>query len=300
MAQSFVSVIIPTYKREQVLLETIEHILRLEPSPAEIIVIDQTREHDPRTSAALTDLVENKKILWLRIPYPSIPHAMNAGLQKAQSNIVLFLDDDIIPDDNLIAAHLAAHEKDNCNIVAGQVLQRNEEPLESVDGDREFRFFSSKSRFISELMAGNFSIKRNLALTLGGFDENFVHVAYRFEAEFADRAVASGERIFFEPGASIRHLKVKEGGTRSYGHHLTTIKPSHSVGAYYYLFRSPLVTNRSLKSMARAFRAVTTKHHLYHPWWIIPTLISELLGFVWALALNIRGQRFINLKKDTR
>jgi len=44
-------------------------------------------------------------------------------------------------------------------------------------------------------MGGNFSVKRDLALRLGGFDENFVHVAYRFEAEFCDRAI-SAERRF--------------------------------------------------------------------------------------------------------
>ena len=36
-------------------------------------------------------------------------------------------------------------------------------------------------------MGGNFSVRRDIALRLGGFDEQFVRVAYNFEAEFAHR-----------------------------------------------------------------------------------------------------------------
>ena len=35
-------------------------------------------------------------------------------------------------------------------------------------------------------MGGNFSVRRRFALTLGGFDEQFVGAAYRFEADFID------------------------------------------------------------------------------------------------------------------
>jgi GT2 family glycosyltransferase len=148
-------------------------------------------------------------------------------------------------------------------------------------------------------MGGNFSINRRLALDLGGFDENFVHVAYRFEAEFAERVLATGRRIFFEPDASIRHLKAERGGTRSYGHHLTTIRPSHSVGAYYFLLRSNKVSRRLLNLLRRPFRAIRTKHHATHPWWIPVTLASEGMGLVWAVFLYFRGPRLLNSTRHT-
>src|SRR5262249_21908235 len=146
------------------------------------------------------------------------------------------------------------------------VLQPGEEPEPLSDGANRFQFRSSTRQLISELMGGNFSINRQLALKLGGFDENFVHVAYRFEAEFASRAIAAGETIRSEPAASIRHLKSVSGGTRSYGHHLTTIKPSHSVGEYYYLLHGKRVHQRLQKIVKRPFRAIRTMHHLTRPW----------------------------------
>ena len=285
-----ISAVIPTYQREQVLLDTIDHLLKLEPAPAEILVVDQTEEHEPETTQVLGRLENAEKIRWIRLPQPSITHAMNIGLEEARNETVLFLDDDIIPGQTLIEAHARAHLQHGSNIVAGQVLQPGEEPAITESGP--FRFCSNRPRFISELMGGNFSIKRKLALELGGFDENFVQVAYRFEAEFAERALARGEKIYFEPAASIRHLKERRGGTRAYGDHLTTLRPGHAVGAYYYLLRSKR-SYKLAKIIARPLRAIRTRHHLSRPWWIPPTLIAEGLGLIWAILLAIRGPRLI-------
>ena len=293
-----VSVAIPTYRRDRVLLDTIDHLLRLDPAPAEIIIVDQTQEHEPDVTRSLTDFQNAQEIRWIRLSHPSITSAMNVALQQACHDIVLFVDDDIIPGADLIAAHARAHAPGGCNIVAGQVLQPGEEPGREEPKSVVFRFCSSRAQYISELMGGNFSIKRRLALRLGGFDENFVHVAYRFEAEFAARALAAGERLFFEAAASIRHLKAARGGTRSYGHHLTTIRPSHAVGAYYFLLISKNVSRRLLNLLSRPFNAVRTKHHLTHPWWIPATLAAEIMGFVWALFLYLRGPRRLGRAQD--
>jgi glycosyltransferase involved in cell wall biosynthesis len=294
-----VSVVIPTYQRERVLVETIDHLLELQSGPAEILVVDQTVEHKADTEFRLSELDRTAKIRWLRLSRPSITHAMNVGLLEARNEIVLFLDDDIIPGVDLISAHSSAHATQGCNVVAGQVLQPGEEPLDDEPAMGRFKFRSSRRQDVSELMGGNFSINRRLALGLGGFDENFVRVAYRFEAEFATRAVTAGERILFEPAASIRHLKAGTGGTRSYGEHLTTIKPSHSVGEYYYLLRSKGISSRVWKIVSRPLKAIRTRYHMSHPWWIPGTLIAETLGFFWAIMLAIRGPRLINSPHGT-
>jgi GT2 family glycosyltransferase len=288
-----VSVVIPTYRREQVLLDTIGYLLLQEPAPMEILIMDQTEAHQPATSGALQAWERDGKINWVRLAHPSITQAMNAGLERARGDIVLFLDDDIIPGAQLLSAHARAQAESECRIVAGQVLQPGEDVLPEPAEGAEFLFRSGKRRWVEELMGGNFSVQREAALELGGFDENFVHVAYRFEAEFCDRALAAGERILFEPRASIRHLKAAAGGTRAYGEHLTTVKPSHAVGAYYYLLRARRVRHRLGKMVLRMIRSVRTRHHLLHPWWIPGTLVAELWGLLWALRLWLAGPRLI-------
>lgn len=287
-----ISVVIPTYNRNEVLLDTIALLLALTPAPTEILIIDQTKRHNPITTKELERLEAQKKIRRIMSPYPSIPHAMNMGLKLACHEIVLFLDDDIIPGDKLIKAHLNTHKEKNHNIVAGQVLQLGER-IHKDDASMPFRFSSDHPRFVSEVMGGNFSIKRELAIHLGGFDENFIYVAYRFEAEFCERAMRSGEKIFFEPTANIRHLKVQNGGTRSFGRHLTTLKPCHSVGAYYYLLCSKNTPRRLYQFILRPLRAVGTRFHLKHPWWMPVTLISELRGFFLAIKLKWNGPKYI-------
>lgn len=288
-----IGIVIPTYRREQVLLDTIHYLLALGPAPVEILVIDQTEHHETATATRLESLAASGAIRWIRLSRPSITHAMNVGLLESRSEIVLFLDDDIVPGSDLVRAHVEAHAERSVNIVAGQVLQPWEEALPPDVDPKPFRFCSSRRSLVTELMGGNLSVKKDVAIRLGGFDENFVHVAYRFEAEFCDRALVAGESILFEPRASICHLKAIHGGTRSFGNYLTTVRPSHAVGAYYYLFRARNVRNRWLQLLARPLRAVRTRHHLTRPWWIPGTLIAELAGLLWAVGLALRGPRLL-------
>src|SRR5207248_2449567 len=47
------AVVIATYGREQVLVDTIRQVLCQEPPPDEILIVDQTREHHPATTGFL-------------------------------------------------------------------------------------------------------------------------------------------------------------------------------------------------------------------------------------------------------
>ena len=284
------TIAIPTYRREQVLIETIESLLALDPRAAEILVLDQTADHEPQTEVMLRKWNEEGQVRWIRLPEPSIPGAMNKGLLDARQDIVLFLDDDIVPFDRLVAEHMNAHRAGHW-LVAGRVLQPWDDDISNVPWSAK-QFASTESREIDGFMGGNFSLWRNEVLELGGFDENFVRVAYHFEREFADRWRARGRKIHFCPDAAIRHLKATSGGTRTFGEHLTTLFPAHSVGAYYYLLRSQRAEGCVREFFARPFRAVMTRHHLRRPWWIPVTLFAELTGMLWALALRARGPRY--------
>lgn len=288
-AQSL-TVVIPTYRREAVLIDTLSQLSALSPAPAEIIVVDQTEQHEAATDAELRQLELQGTIRWLRREQPSIPAAMNAGLIAARSEVVLFLDDDIRPDADLVAAHLHVQQS-KPGLVAGQVLQPGQ-VSEDLKPNEPFRFNSTKPAEIQEFMGGNFSIQRQTALALGGFDENFVGAAYRFEAELAHRYTQRHGLIHYAPNALIHHLQAPAGGTRAHGHHLRTVKPGHSVGAYYYLLRTrkPLWWQDAL---LRPLRSVRTRHHLRRPWWIPLTLVAELRGWLAAVRLLRQGPRLI-------
>jgi GT2 family glycosyltransferase len=181
---------------------------------------------------------------------------------------------------------VASHKAHAGVLVAGKVLQPWDEGRD-YSRDIHFHFAADRPHWIREFMGGNFSVSRATALALGGFDENFVRVAYRFEAEFAHRVLASGGRIYYEPAACLHHLKAGSGGTRTYGEHLTTWRPDHAVGAYYYGLR----TGTMKEFLVRPWRAIATRYHLRHPWRIPATLLAELTGMAWAVVLFLRGPR---------
>jgi GT2 family glycosyltransferase len=286
------TIAIPTYRREQVLLETVSLFLSFNVQNIEILVLDQSASHIPHVQNELSRLHALGQIRLLKLNEPSIPRAMNCGLVEASHDLVLFVDDDIIPEADLIGAHLNAHALDKGRIVAGRIIQPWQEGLD-FSQDRGFHFASKQSREIENFMGGNFSLDRNEAIALGGFDENFVRVAYQFEAEFAYRWRAAGYHIIFEPKACVHHLKVSSGGTRTFGNHLTTVQPDHSVGAYYFYLRTWSGSSTLKSIMNRLFGAIVTKYHLKNPWRILPTIISEVHGLIWACHLAWRGPRYI-------
>lgn len=294
-----ITVAIPTYNRSEILCTTIEQLLILEPPAGEILIVDQTREHPPAIDEKLRAWERAGRIRIIRLEKPSIPVAMNAALENAAGEQVLFLDDDIVPGASLLAEHEAALRPPEIWAVVGQVLQPGQEPAhvaenllhEGLLADLEFSFNHDAPCDIQNVIACNLSVNRRRALSIGGFDENFIAVAYRFETDFARRVFAAGGRVRFEPSASIRHLKVPAGGVRAWGDHRSSSSPMHSVGDYY--FARLHVPRFWQYAFVRLFRNVATRYHLRHPWTIPAKLIGELRGLVLAGSLVRRGRRLL-------
>jgi GT2 family glycosyltransferase len=291
-----ISIIIPTFRRGDILIETITHLLTVRPGPAEMLVVDQTEKHQNTAEELLGTWHRDGTIKWVRLAGPSIPHAMNLGLCRAKQEVALFLDDDIVTQPGLLEEHLRALKSTGAALIAGRVIQPWQEGKDFVP-DGTFSFASREAGWVGEFMGCNFSVRREIALGVGGFDERFVRVGYNFEAEFAYRLIRAGHRIFYEPAACLHHLRVSCGGTRAFGDHLRSYSPNHSVGAYYSTLRTWLGWQSFIRFCGRPLKAIATRHHLRHPWWIPATLVAELTGMVWALVLAARGPRYLNSGK---
>lgn len=296
------SIAIPTYGRGQVLLHTIAALVAQEPAAAEVLVVDQTPRHESHVAEQLAAWHDAGAIRWIRLEQPSVPAAMNVALRLARQPVVLFLDDDIRPAARLIAAHAEGYRDDRVWAIAGQVLQPGETPAVAPHGrkrrgiwrDLDFRFWSRQRSTVVNCMAGNLSVRRERALEVGGFDENFVGVAYRFETEFARRLAERGGIIQYEPAARIDHLRAARGGTRAHGNHLRSMAPDHSVGDYYFAIRQARGAERALYIAARFCRAMWARYLLTHPWWIPVRAIAELRGLAWACQLSRQGPKLIS------
>ena len=301
-----VTVAIPTFGREQILLDTIDMFLLQDPPAAEVLVLDHTIAHEQKTDDRLGEWGRSGRIRWLRLPEPSQPAALNVALRQSTQPYVLFLDDDIRIDQGFVRAHYEAFDTEQIWAVAGQVLQPGEEedgqyihsPAGGPLADCDFLFRSSKKVFVQNGMSGNLCVRRARALEIGGFDENFTPpVAYRFDNEFCKRLCRAGGKVVFEPRARIYHLRAQRGGTRANSNHLTSMSPEHGVGDYYFALQSARGWRRWRYALRRPLREVCTRFHLRHPWYLPVKLLGELRAFLWACLLVRQGPRLIPLEE---
>lgn len=290
-----VTVCIPTYRREGVLVETIRQFLvGCRPEPREIVVVDQTPVHTEDVASQLAAWESQGRIRWIRRHTPSQPAALNEGLLRASQPLVLFVDDDIRIEPDILTWHTAAFADGAVWASVGQILQPGQvesslSPASEAGpfADLDFPFHSSRSRPVTNVMSGNLMVSRDRACSVGGFDENFMPpVSYRFDSDFAKRVVLAGGRIQFVPRARIYHLRASVGGTRSRSSHLTSASPEHGVGDYYFAFKHARGWRRWRYILKRPLREVITRFHLGHPWYVPVKLLGEVRALLSAIKLS--------------
>lgn len=311
MTTSTLSIVIPTYRRGTVLLDTLRSLFEQSQHLQDIIVVDQTEyAADDPVAKQLLVWQDEGRFSWLRKRKPSIPEAMNAGLVKAVSDLVLFLDDDIVPHENLCSEHIAGFNDPSVIATVGQILQPGQQPeptkqMTSVDplsDDLEFTFNGTESATIRNCMAGNLCVRRLAAIDCGGFDERFSQVAYRFETEFIRRFLrhtqqgldeqtcepkSAQAQVKFLPDASIDHLQLASGGTRAHSlDHLRAPKVSDGVGDYYFAHRESQGLSRWRYCVQRFFRSLRTRFYLTHPWYLPKKIVAETGGWLVASRLQ--------------
>ena len=301
------AVVIPTLNRGPVLLSTLEMLFEQTRAADEILVVDQSvYSNDDPVLSKLSELHRKQKIKLIQPNIASIPNAMNIGLQQAQAQCVLFLDDDIRVAATFIQDHINAWDANQFCAQVGRIIQPWQTSVdlpESYDSGRglnqdlEFPFNSTSNTVIKNCMAGNFLVDRERAIQAGGFDTLFEGSAYRFETEFGRRLIrTSGKPMAFTPAPILHHLKLSSGGTRSFEENdfHKTRSHYHSQGDYYFALIEGQTTCETWRYiLKRFFTSVVAKFYLFKPWWMPVRLLAEVRGLLKALKRHQLGQNLI-------
>lgn len=215
MTRPKISLVLPTFNREELLCQTLADLLRLDYPDYEIIVVDQTPLHHPNTQAYLDEI--KNQIRYLRQEKPSVTLAANQGAQVAKGEIALFVDDDIrIPDRNFIWLHAQNYEDRTIGGVAGRALDASDPRKVQFDPPSSNPNWDHKTSYdITAAVGANMSFRRQLILSLGGFDENFLTSAFRFEDDFCLRVWAAGYRVVYDPKPTVHHFLGSTGGNEN-------------------------------------------------------------------------------------
>jgi GT2 family glycosyltransferase len=152
-------------------------------------------------------------IVYVDVPVNSLSAKRNAAIQAASTPLVVFLDDDVIPDRGFVEAHLRAHSRTQNAIFCGQVRF----PPDMVAASNYVRFRDSRhpgptaaavdsiNLPFYRIVVMNCSFRKTEILgKVGPVSEAFVRYGCE-DIEFGYRIEKANIRIVYLPGALAWH-----------------------------------------------------------------------------------------------
>lgn len=204
------TVVIATYNRSR-LLKRVLRSLNEQDLPRdrfEVIVVDDGSTDD--TQQALDDFKPNFKLVRLKQSNQGPGAARNLAIRAAANEIIVSLDDDVVPDGRLLQIHLEAHQKEEKLAATGIMAL----PVGSrLSGWLEWEARSLQKQYNAmirrtwrptprQFYTANASFRRSDALASGLFDPTFRRAE---DVEFAYRLSDIGVNFDFLPDAVVFH-----------------------------------------------------------------------------------------------
>jgi hypothetical protein len=217
-----VSVVIATHNRCQRIAPLAELLLR-DPAATEIIFVDDASSD--RSAAELDRLASsNDRVRTLSVSFRRQQPALDAGLALASSQVVLFLDDDVLPCADLVTRHATKHAEHQrssargageplealCVVgympVADEMLDAGTSRLYAKEYEAACVLLESSNQSVLEhLWGGNVSLARSLARDAGMTSLRFNH-SYHADRELGYRLADRGMVGVFDRSLASVHL----------------------------------------------------------------------------------------------
>ncbi len=205
-----VSIIIPTHNRRELLLRNLSAFEAQTHAPGDMEVIVVADGCNDGTAEAIRNLKTGFPISLIAQSGVGAAITRNAGAQVAAGEVLIFLDDDIEPSAGLVQAHVKAQEERKGDVVIGYLpsVVCCKEKLLALNFRDWWESTFHKMRFESHLFSyrnltsGNFSIRRNLFVDVGGFSPTF---RCQEDYELGLRLIERGAQFYFEESAMGIH-----------------------------------------------------------------------------------------------
>jgi glycosyltransferase involved in cell wall biosynthesis len=200
-----VSVIVPTYNRNEKIRPCLEALLEQTTRRAyEIIVVD-----DGSSDATAKIAREYARIRVVEQEHAGPAAARNRGAQEAAGDIVLFTDDDCRPERDWIDTMASPFDDPEIAGVKGTYLtQQRELTARFVQIEYEEKYDClRKHRFIDFVDTYSAGFRRRVFLEAGGYDTRFPTASVE-DQEFSFRLANAGRKMIFLPEARVWHEHV--------------------------------------------------------------------------------------------
>lgn len=219
MLDASVSVIICTLDRCNFLPKVMNAVSSWRSDFQELIVVVGPTEDDTKLILLSYKNIINKVIF---ANQKNVSIARNLGWQAASEEIIIYLDDDVIPPPHWVDLHLRAYRKGgaSCGCVGGAVIDKTKPNLalqftygvnsrlsesRPVLSDAAARSYLSNSHWFPAIMGANASYKREALVKIGGFDEFFEY--FLEETDICLRLQLSGYTIHYIDAAVDHYVQ---------------------------------------------------------------------------------------------
>lgn len=136
--------------------------------------------------------------------------ARNAAIAASQGELLLFLDDDVVPGPSLVDEHLRAHDESPACVIIGPMLTPRDHrlaPWVRWEQDMLYKQYDAMERGLwtataRQFYTGNASLHRAHVVACGGFDESLRRAE---DVELAFRLAELGVGFQFVPSAVGYH-----------------------------------------------------------------------------------------------
>lgn len=261
-----ISIIIPTLNRTTFLKDTLDDLFVQEfKHPYEILIVDQSTQPD---EVILKHIQGKPNVRYYHITqFRGLPEARNFGWQNAVYDYVLYVDDDIQCQPNLLSEHYKYLTDPEIGIVAGGITEKNNPNtgtrigvFEKIKANPITGFHKKGQLEVEHAKGCNYSTKTSILKSLKGTDQNLTKGAALYEElDYCLRVKKAGYKIFFNSEAHVVHLAAAAGGCRV-----------EEIDKYLY----SLVRNRSLiiERHITVFYKITAELYLF----------KLFLAYVWS------------------
>lgn len=212
MDRPSVSIVMPTYQRRTVVSDAVGALGRLRyAGPLEaIVVVDGATDG---TAEALAGIATPFPLRVISQPNAGAASARNRGAREASGEVLLFLDDDMMADPDLVEQHAQSH-REGADAVLGDIPIDPASPRNFLSAgvgawaaERRRRLVETGEPTVFDMLTGQLSVRRSVFEALGGFDGDFTR-----DGSFGDEDLDLGvrllerHRVVFNPQA-ISHQR---------------------------------------------------------------------------------------------
>ncbi len=206
-----VSVVLPTYNRLARLKQVLSGFEQQTYSLSDFEVVIVSDGSSDGTNEFLETIDTPLHLTFVAQPNQGVSVTRNRGIEEAAGELILFIDDDVVPAPQLIAEHLQVYDNNKGDIVVlGPMLTPLDTKLSSWTQWEQDMLVKQYDAMLNgdweptarQFYTGNSSVARRILVECGGFDPAFRRAE---DVELAYRLSERGVRFLFQESAIGYH-----------------------------------------------------------------------------------------------